>query len=190
MTELALRHATYEDLLKVPENLVAESIDGELYTSPRPASRHARAASKLLGQLSMRFDDGEGGPGGWWIVVEPELHLGHQVLVPDIAGWRRENMPVYPDSAYFDVAPNWVCEVLSPSTARIDRMKKLPLYAEHGVQHVWIVNPLDQMIEVYRLENGRWIVAGNYGGDGVVRIEPFEAVELALSGLWIEPAAK
>jgi Uma2 family endonuclease len=190
MTELALRDATYEDLLKVPENLVAELIDGELYTSPRPASRHARAATQLVTQISMRFDDGEGGPGGWWIVMEPELHLGRQVLVPDVAGWRRERMPVYPDSAYFDVAPDWVCEVLSPSTARVDRIKKLPLYAEHGVQHVWIVSPLEQTIEVFRLDSVQWIFVGTYGGEDIVRIEPFEAVELALSKLWIEPAAK
>jgi Uma2 family endonuclease len=190
MTELALRDATYEDLLKVPDHLVAELIDGELFTSPRPATRHARAASNLLTQISMRFDDGEGGPGGWWIVVEPELHLGRQVLVPDVAGWRRENMPVYPDSTAFDVVPDWVCEVQSPSTARLDRMKKLPVYAEHRVQHVWIVDPIAKLIEVYRLESGRWVVAGHYGGDDVVRIEPFEAVELVLSKLWIEPVVK
>src|ERR1019366_9785881 len=137
-------------------------------------TRHARAASKLLTQISMRFDDGEGGPGGWWIVVEPELHLGRQVLVPDVAGWRRQNRPVYPDSTAFDIAPDWVCEVQSPSTVRVDRVKKLPVYAEHGVQHVWIVNPVDKMIEVYRLESGRWGVAGNYGGGDQGRIRAFE----------------
>jgi Uma2 family endonuclease len=190
MTELALRHATYEDLLKVPENLVAELIDGELFTSPRPGSRCARAKTILAARLINFFDSDDRGPGSWWIVAEPELHLGRQVLVPDIAGWRRERMTVYPDSAYFDAAPDWVCEVLSPSTARVDRVKKRLLYAEHGVQHVWFVDPIAELIEVYRLDSGRWVLAGNYGGDDVVRIEPFEAFELPLSTLWIEPAVK
>jgi Uma2 family endonuclease len=190
MTELALRDATYEDLLKVPENLVAELIDGELYTSPRPGSRCARAKSILTAKLINFFDSDDRGPGSWWIVNEPELHLAGNALVPDIAGWRRERTPIYPDAPAFEQAPDWLCEVISPSSALIDRVKKRPLYAKHGVQHVWIVDPIAKLIEVYRLERGRWIVAGNYGGDDVVRIEPFEAFELALSTLWIEPAAE
>jgi Uma2 family endonuclease len=186
----SLARATYEDLMKVPENLVAELIDGELYAWPRPRGVHIDTSSVLGMRIGPPYRLGDGGPGGWWIVVEPELHVGRQVLVPDVAGWRRENMPVYPDSTAFDVVPDWVCEVQSPSTARVDRVKKLPVYAEHRVQHVWIVNPIDKTIEVYRLEGGRWIVAGNYSGDDVARIEPFEAVELVLSKLWLEPAAK
>jgi Uma2 family endonuclease len=182
MTELALRPATYEDLLKVPDNLVAELIDGELYTSPRPGSRHARASSVLGAKLSNSFDSGDG---GWWIIDEPELHLGANAIVPDLAGWRRERMPVYPDAAVFDLGPDWLCEVQSPSTARIDRVKKLPIYKEHRVRHVWLLDPIDRTLEVLRLENNRWVVAGNYGGDDVVRAEPFDAVEIELGALWI-----
>ncbi len=185
MTELALRRATYEDLLKVPDHLVAELIDGELYTSPRPASRHARTSSVLGVKLGNSFDSGDGGPGGWWIIDEPELHLGGNAIVPDLAGWRRERMPVFPDAAAFEVAPDWLCEVQSPSTARIDRVKKLPIYKEHGVQHVWLVDPVDRTLEVLRLENDRWVVAGNFAGDDVVRAEPFDAVEIELRALWI-----
>jgi len=183
MTEPALRAATYEDVLKVPDTLVAELIDGELYTSPRPASRHTRAKTVLGAKVGYSFDIGE--PGGWWIINEPELHLAANAIVPDIAGWRRDRMPVFPDAASFDLAPDWLCEVQSPSTARLDRVKKLPIYREHRVQHVWLVDPVDQTLEVLRLENGRWVVAGNYGGDDVVRAEPFEAVEIDLRALWI-----
>lgn len=190
MTELARRHATYEDLLKVPENLVAELIDGELYTSPRPGTRCARAKSILAAKLITFFDSGDIGPGGWWILNEPELHLAGNALVPDIAGWRRERMPIYPDAPAFELAPDWCCEVQSPSSGLVDRVKKRPLYAKHGVQHVWIVDPVAELVEVYRLENGRWVLAGNYGGDDVVRIEPFEAFDLPLSRLWIKPAAE
>jgi len=115
MTELALRPATYEDLLKVPDNLVAELIDGELYTSPRPASRYARASSAIGAKLFNSFDSGDGGPGGWWIIDEPELHLAGNAIVPDLAGWRRERMPIFPDAAAFDVAPD--DRILAPVAA-------------------------------------------------------------------------
>ena len=180
-----LRGATYEDLLKVPENLVAELIDGELYTWPRPASPHARAATVLTRLLFAAFDDGDGGPGGWWIVNEPELHLGGQIMVPDRAGWRRERMPEYPDTSGCTAAPDWLCEIQSPGNARHDRVVKLPRYAEHGVRHVWMIDPAQKTLEVLRLENDHWVVAGNYGGDDVVRAEPFEAVELKLASLWL-----
>ena len=180
----ALRSATYEDLLKVPDHLVAELIDGELYTSPHPASRHVRARSVLGAKLSP-FDSGNGGPGGWWMIDQPEVHLEANAIVPDLAGWRRERMPVFPDAPAFVLAPDWLCEVQSPSTARIDRVKKLPIYREHQVRHVWLVDPIDKTLEVLRLEDDRWVVAGNYGGDDAVRAEPFEAVEIDLRALWI-----
>jgi Uma2 family endonuclease len=189
MTELALRDATYEDLLKVPDNLVAELIDGELYTSPRPAPRHANVKTTLGADLHVLFHRGRGGPGGWWILFEPELNLAGQALVPDISGWRRERLPAIPDTATISVAPDFVCEVQSPSTARFDRVKKLPVYAEHGVQHVWLVDPSTRTLEVLRLENGRWILAGNYSDSDIVRAEPFEAVEIELGALWIDGSA-
>lgn len=186
MAETAKKPATYEDLLKVPDHLVAEIVDGELFTSPRPASRHARASSVLGGKLMPPFDIGDGGPGGWWIITEPELHLAPDILVPDLAGWRRERMPIYPDAAFFTLAPDWVCEVLSPSTGRLDRVRKMPKYASNGVMHLWLVDPLQRTLEVYRLEGSRWLLMGGHGGEDKVRAEPFEAIELDLALLWID----
>ena len=129
----AQRRATYDDLLKVPDILVAEILDGELFTSPRPASPHAQASSVLRGVLDpfARRIGGPGGPGGWWLLFEPELHLGADILVPDLAGWRRERMPVLQHVAYFELAPDWVCEVVSPATARVDRVRKVPTMRTH-----------------------------------------------------------
>jgi len=135
MAEPAQREATYENLMQVPPHLVAEILYGRLHTHPRPAPRHARSTSALTGKLFGPYDEGDGGPGGWWILDEPELHLGSEVLVPDLAGWRRERMPQLPETAWFELAPDWVCEVLSPSTAQTDRSLKLPLYAKHGIRH-------------------------------------------------------
>lgn len=176
--------ATYEDLLKVPDHLVAEIVDGDLYASPRPAPRHADASTGLGGALRGPFDRGRGGPGGWRILAEPELHLARDIVVPDIAGWHRERLPELPDEAYFRVAPDWVCEVVSPSTAALDRVKKLAVYARESVSHAWMVDPIAQTIEVLRLENGRWTIVSTCAGSDVVRVEPFEAIELDLTLLW------
>jgi len=181
------RPATYDDLLRVPDHLVAELIDGELYAWPRPASPHARASTMLGVRIGAAFDDGESGPGGWWIIDEPELHLGAHVVVPDLAGWRREKTPEFPNASGCEIAPDWLCEVISPSTGRVDRVKKLPIYAEHGVAHVWIIEPIQQTLEVFRLEGERWVIVATYGGDAIVRAEPFDAVELPLAKLWLTP---
>src|SRR5512145_1440825 len=180
MVESARREATYEDLLAVPEHLVAELIEGTLITSPRPASRHARASSRLGGQLGGPFDMGRNGPGGWIILDEPELHLGQNVLVPDLAGWRRERMPEMPDVAAFELPPDWVCEVLSPSTQALDRADKIPIYATFGVGYVWLVDPIAQTLEAYRLEGNRYLVLGTWRGDAVVHVEPFDVFGLEL----------
>ena len=184
MADPAKRRARYEDLLAVPGLVVAEIIDGELRTQPRPASRHARAASSLGGELYGPFERGHGGPGGWILLDEPELHLGGDVLVPDLAGWRRARMPELPDVPYFDLAPDWVCEVLSPSTAASDRADKMPIYARERVAHVWLIDPLTKTLEVCRLEGGRWMILGTWRDEARVRAEPFEAFELELAGLW------
>jgi Uma2 family endonuclease len=178
------RRATYEELLAVPEHLVGEIIDGTLVTSPRPASRHARAASSLGGELYGPFDRGKGGPGGWIILDEPELHLHGDVLVPDLAGWRRERMPELPDASAFELAPDWTCEVLSPSTAATDRAEKMPIYAREHVGHMWLVDPIARTLEACQLENGRWVLLGTWRDDARVRAAPFEAYELELAGLW------
>lgn len=188
----AQRRATYGDLLKVPDILVAEILDGELFTSPRPASPHAQASSVLRGVLDpfARQIGGPGGPGGWWILFEPELHFGADVLVPDLAGWRRERMPVLRNVAYFELAPDWVCEVVSPSTARVDRVRKVPIYAREGVAHLWLVDPLQQTLEVFRLEGRHWVLVSTHGGAEAVRAAPFEALELDMSRWWLEPESE
>jgi Uma2 family endonuclease len=181
----AKRPATYEDLKRVPEHLVAEIIDGELYTSPRPAARHARASSLLGVLLGGPFDRGRGGPGGWIILDEPELHLVGQVMVPDLAGWRRTRMPEVPDVAAFELAPDWICEVLSPGNEALDRSLKMPRYAEAGVQHAWLVDPRARTLEVYAATSGRWHLVARHEGEGLVRAEPFEALEVDLGDLWV-----
>jgi Uma2 family endonuclease len=180
--------ATYTDLLNVPDHLIAEVIDGDLYTTPRPAPRHADASSGLGGALRNPFDRGRGGPGGWRILDEPELHLASDVLVPDLAGWRRERLPRLPEEAFFSLAPDWVCEVLSPATAAIDRVKKLTIYAREGIPWAWLVDPMARTLEVLRLGNGHWTILSTWSGLAVVRAEPFDALDLDLSLLWEEPA--
>jgi Uma2 family endonuclease len=182
----AERPATYADLLALPEHVIGEIIAGELVVSPRPAPRHAVAATVLSGELGPPYHSGRGGPGGWWILFEPELHLGHDVLVPDLAGWRRERMPVIPETAYFTLAPDWVCEVLSPGTVRIDRQKKLVIYAREGISHVWLLDPLQRILEVLRLERGQWMIVSVHTGDDEVCAEPFEATLLPLRDLWTD----
>lgn len=175
--------ATYADLLEVPENRVGEIIDGELITQPRPAAPHARAASRLGMELGP-VDRHKGGPGGWIILDEPELHLHGDALVPDLAGWRRERMPELPDVAAFELAPDWVCEVLSPSTQSHDRVKKMRVYAREGVGYVWLVDPSAQTLEVYQAANGAWLRSQIAQGDEKLRAEPFPELELALAALW------
>jgi Uma2 family endonuclease len=183
--EPAKRRARYQDLLALPENQVGEILGGDLHSHPRPAPRHARAYSALTGILWRPFDRGADGPGGWWIIDEPEIHLGQDVVVPDIAGWRRDRMPTLPESAWFELAPDWVCEILSPGTARIDRAVKMPLYARERVPHLWLVDPDARTLEVYRLESGRrWLLLETLGGDDPVRQPPFEPLSFSLGELW------
>ena len=183
------RRATYEDLLQVPDHLIAEVVDGELITAPRPASAHARAASTITQDLGPfdRSKGGPGGPGGWWILFEPELHLNADILVPDLAGWKREHMPVLENVPYFTQAPDWVCEIISPTTALTDRVRKMPIYARERVGHLWLIDPSARTLEVYRLDANRWVVVNTYGDNSVVQVEPFEAVELDMSRWWLEP---
>jgi Uma2 family endonuclease len=180
------RPATYDDLVRLPENMVGEILDGELHASPRPRLRHALAASSLTGEILGPFQNAKGGPGGWWILAEPELHLGPDVLVPDLGGWRRERLPVFPDDAAMTLAPDWVCEVISPSTGRIDRVKKLPIYARESVAHAWIVDPVLRTLEVFRREGSAWLLAFTASDGDVVRAAPFEAIEIDLLALWGE----
>jgi len=178
------KHATYADLSSVPENFVAEILGGELYASPRPVFSHATAASALGFLLGGPFRFGINGPGGWLIVAEPELHLDADVLVPDLAGWRMERMSAEPYAAYPTLAPDWVCEVLSPSTEGIDRTKKLDIYARERVKHVWLLDPRLHTLEVLSPATHGWTLLAKHEGGERVRAEPFQAIELALSDVW------
>jgi len=177
------KDATYEDLRDVPDHFVAEMFDGELYATPRPALAHAHAASVLNTKLGAPFH--RSGPGGWVILYEPELHFGNDVLVPDIAAWRRARLPRVPAHAYMTLAPDWICEVLSTSTEALDRGKKLGVYAREGVAHAWLVDPLRQTLEVLALESGQWALLNSYEGEASVRAAPFDAIEIELGALWI-----
>jgi Uma2 family endonuclease len=187
MAEPARRRARYEDVLAAPANKVAEIIHGALVLSPRPAGPHAAAATALGEELGPPFKRGKGGPGGWIILDEPELHLGAEVLVPDLGGWRRETMAAVANEPYFTIRPDWVCEVLSPSTERPDRGDKIALYAAAGVSQAWLVNPLLRTLEVLRLSPNapnEWLTLGVFRDDARVRAEPFAAFELELAVLW------
>jgi Uma2 family endonuclease len=196
MAEPVRGRATYEDVVRAPATVVAELIHGVLYTHPRPASPHAAAATALGEELGPPFKRGRGGPGGWILLDEPELHLGEHILVPDLAGWRRERMPTIRQAPYFTLSPDWVCEVLSASTAKTDRSQhgsllgffppKLPIYAGYRVAFAWLVDPILRTLEVLRLESDRWSILAIHGDDAKLRAEPFDAIELDLSILWAD----
>ena len=186
-----LRRATYADLEAVPAHRVAELMRGVLHTFPRPAPRHARTSSRLGMKLGGSFDMGDSGPGGWQILDEPELHFPDptaageiNAVVPDLAGWRAERLTDL-GVAHATIAPDWICEVLSASTAVVDRIEKMPLYAREGVRHAWLVDPIARTLEVFALgSSGRWVVAGVHRDAARVRAEPFDAIELDLALLW------
>ena len=187
MAEEARKPATYQDVLDAPEHMVAEVLGGELHLHPRPKMRHTRAASSMGSSLHGAFDAGHRGPGGWIILYEPELHFGADIVVPDIAGWREERFPIpdEPDPPFWTVAPDWACEILSEGTARVDRMKKVPLYARESVGHVWLVEPVVRTIEVLRLRDSTYELVGTWGGDEApFAIEPFEAVSFPPEAFW------
>ncbi len=187
MAAPAKKLATYSDLLAVPDTLVAEIIAGELITSPRPSMRHARASSTLGMRVGGPFDQGTGGPGGWWIVDEPEIHLQGDILVPDLAGWRKDLVPHLPTkTAYCEITPQWVCEILSPSTARLDRIQKLPIYLREKVDFVWLIDPVLKTLEVFQRDENRWLLMNSYVGHDLIRAAPFDAVEIDLGALWLD----
>ncbi len=180
--------ATYQDVLASPSHEVAEIINGELRLSPRPSFPHASVASTLGEELGPPFKRGRGGPGGWIILDEPELHFDTEVVVPDLAGWRRDRLPAIDNVAFSTLAPDWLCEVLSRSTEKLDRAEKLPIYAAQGVRHVWLIHPLNRTLEVLRLHEGKWLTLAVHHDDQRVRAEPFDAIELDLAVLWADLA--
>ena len=178
------RPATYQDVLDAPPNMVAELIGGALHLHPRPGPKHARAGSSLGVEIGGPFDRGRGGPGGWIILDEPELHIADDVLVPDLAGWRRERMPKLPDAAWFDTVPDWACEILSPGTRRLDLTEKRDRYAAAGVRHLWLVDPDARTLEAFEAREGGWLLIAALKDDEEVRVPPCDAVPFALSALW------
>ncbi len=179
--------ATLADLERLPDHVVGELIAGELFVSPRPSPQHARATSSLTAELGpFARRPGDRGPGGWIILFEPELHLDGSVLVPDLAGWHLDRMPPSGPGVGVKVTPDWLCEVLSPSTASLDRTRKMPLYASLGISHLWLIDPLARSLEVFRLEGGRWSMVAAFGEDApaMIRAEPFDAIEIELARFW------
>ena len=176
--------ATYADLEAVPPHLVAEILFGELVTHPRPVRRHGGATSALGGVLTGTYQFGIGGPGGWVFVDEPELHLGPHVLVPDIAGWRRERLQPQRHDAFTTISPDWICETLSPSTERYDRGQKRAIYAQYGVGHLWFLDARVKSLECFELQNKEWVLKGTYFDKDVVCAAPFDVMKFSLELLW------
>lgn len=182
----ARRIATYEDLLALPEGVRAEILGGEIVTEPAPLPEHSRLQGALRRFVGGPFDDddGHGGPGGWWILLEVDVRLGQDVVRPDLAGWRRERLPSPWKQRPIEVAPDWICEVVSPSNAARDRLVKRRIYSLHGVRHFWIADPAERVLEALSLVDGRWLEVGTYGDGDQARIEPFAEIELDVSRLF------
>ncbi len=178
------KRATYADIEAAPEGVIAEIINGELVTQPRPSPRHGTSAFALGLELGGPFQKGMGGPGGWFFLIENEVTFGESLLVPDIAGWRRERMAVTPDTNWISVRPDFVCEILSNSTEKRDRGVKADIYAEAGMPHYWLIDPRRQTLEAFELDGAEWRSTGNWRADDVVRAGPFEEIAVSLANLW------
>ncbi|MBF0119059.1 MAG: Uma2 family endonuclease [Desulfobacterales bacterium] len=177
-------NATYKDLYTIPENMIGEIIDGELFAMPRPSYKHSNAA---FGLADIRIKYGQGNSGRWWILVEPEIKFSEtkeDTVVPDLAGWKRERMPTLPENNWTSIPPDWICEVLSPSTAKHDRKRKMPKYAKFGVAYVWLIDPTSKNLEIFRLESGKWVLVDFFSDDDKVSGEPFQEIEIDLTNLW------
>ena len=187
MPKSVIKFATYEDLHGIPDNMIGEIVDGELIVTPRPSRKHGLAATVLGSRLTPPYYFGEsGGPGGWVFIIEPEISFGANIIVPDLAGWRRDKFPEHEDHNWISVAPDWVCEIISPSTAKVDKADKLPIYAKHGVSHLWLIDPDVKTLDVFRLESGKWLFLGTSAENDCIRAEPFLDIEIALGDLWLE----
>ena len=183
--QTAGRYGLYDQLTDLPETLTGEILNGQLHAQPRPAPKHLHATSRLDRTIGRGYGDGDGGPGGWWILIEPEIHFVRdiEVAVPDLAGWRRERMASLPETAYFEIAPDWICEVLSPSTASKDREIKMPLYARYAVSYAWLVDPEARTLEAFELRSGAWTEIARFAAADRVSVAPFDAITLDLADL-------
>jgi len=191
MAETAKKLATYDDLYNIPANMTGEIIDGELFVSPRPSVEHTRVASTLGYAIGPSYDFGEGGgPGGWIILDETEIKLEEDTFVPDIAGWKKERFFNPEGQNWVSVTPDWVCEILSPSSVRHDRIIKARTYAKHRIPYFWLIDPRDRLLQVFKLESGRWVTLEDYAEDDKVRAEPFQEIEIDLAKLWLKTQPK
>ncbi|MEF8794096.1 Uma2 family endonuclease [Thiohalorhabdus sp.] len=186
MAHPARPHTLYEAIEALPEGVTGEIIGGQMHTQPRPSGPHALAGSNLGIDLGNRYSRGHGGPGGWWIIDEPEVHFirDSEILIPDLAGWRRERMPALPQDQRFEVVPDWVCEILSPASASKAREVKIPVYARYRVAHAWLVDPREQSLEAYALQEGEWTLVGTYSGEDLVDTDPFPEAGFRVADLW------
>jgi Uma2 family endonuclease len=193
MASLAPKLATYDDLLGLQEDVRAEVIAGQILVAPSPLPRHSRA-QRVLGRFvggPYDDDDGRGGPGGWWIFIEVDVQLGsHDIVRPDLAGWRRTRLPHPGAMRPIDVAPDWVCEVISPSAAARDRVIKRDLYARHRIPHYWLVDPEARTLEALELTGDRWVEIGAWDETASARIAPFADVELEVGRLFLPREAE
>ncbi len=185
MSEPARRKAVYEDLFHIPENTTGEIINGDLHVTLRPSRKHVYAATVLGDEIGSRYRAGRGGPGGWIVLIEPEIAFGKHIIVPDLAAWKKKRFPIEEPHNWISAAPEWVCEILSPNTAPIDRTQKMPVYAQHRVSHAWLIDPILRTLELFKQESGRWIFVGAYAEAARVRAEPFAEIELDLRALWL-----
>jgi Uma2 family endonuclease len=187
MAEPARKKAVYEDLHAIPENATGEIIDGELIVTPKPSRKHVYTATALGAELTPPYQFARGGgPGGWIILIEPEIKLGDDILVPDLAAWKKQRFPLHEEPKWISVVPDWVCEILSPNSLRTDKIKKMPLYARCGVPFLWLIDPTAKTLDIFRAESGNWLVAGTYAEDDTIRAEPFQEIEIALTDLWLK----
>ena len=185
MSDPARKRATYEDLYGIPENTIGEIVNGELIVTPRPAPKHMNVVTILSEEIGPPYRRGRGGPGGWIFLYETEVRFGEDIVVPDLAGWRKERFPTELEHNWIPVAPDWVCEVLSPSTFRNDKVRKMPVYARYGVGHIWLIDPAAMTMDAFRLESGRWSLLASFSENDKVRVEPFLEIEISLEDLWV-----
>ena len=186
MGEPAEKKATYQDIYNLPQDMTGEIIGGELMATPKPAPRHTHVTTVLGAEIEPPYRRGRGGPGGWVFLAETEVRLGEDLVVPDLAGWRKERFPARIENNWIPVSPDWVCEVLSPKTVRTDKVRKMPLYARHAVGHIWLIDPAALTLDVFRLgSQGGWNLLASFAENDRVRAEPFNEIEINLDDLWL-----
>ena len=181
--------ATLADFLSIPESeRFHELIDGEIMQKTSPSGEHGSTQADVTGWLHGPFGrkPPSGGPGGWWLANEVEIELGDDVCRPDVVGWRRELVPERPRGTPVGVPPHWVCEVLSPSNMRNDLVRKKHIYHRHHVDHYWILDPAEGTLAVYRWHTDGYLEVLIAERGVTVRAEPFDAIEIPISGLFGE----